>query len=204
MAITKLKWNKALILKHLNNTFMLEQVDLFESSALMSAAILGETTTLNYVIKSGVNLNQQNKYGATALYRSVGDENFHIVQALIEAGADPNIARNTGQTPLMVATEVGFYNEMDILLKNGADVELVNHWGRTALYIAVEYEMTESALKLVRHGADLNSFFWDFKNLESSLVEMTELIRYIEEHQQQLTEESMQKWKAFRLKQLFV
>ena len=204
MAITNFKWNKALMLEHLNNTCMLEQTDLTENSALMSAAILGETSTLNHVIKSGVNLNQQNKYGATALYRSVIDENFHIVQALIKAGADPNIATHTGETPLSIAAEVGFYNEMDILLEYGADVELINKWGRTPLYKAVEYEMTESALKLLRHGADLNSFFWDFKNLESSLWEMTELIAYIEDHHQELTEENMRKWKAFRLKMLFV
>ena len=54
---------------------------------------------LNYVearLKKGINPNEQNEYGYTALHFTT---NKKVAQVLLRAGADPDIQNNFGKTP---------------------------------------------------------------------------------------------------------
>ena len=52
-------------------------------------------------------MNAKESDGATALYVAIANDKDDVVKALIDKGADVNIADNTGRTPLMVAAEKG-------------------------------------------------------------------------------------------------
>lgn len=64
------------------------------------------------------------------------DELVQIVDALLEAGADPNAEDGLGQTALMRAAGFGFTNVMAMLIDGGADVNHRDDAGLTALDLA--------------------------------------------------------------------
>jgi hypothetical protein len=70
------------------------------------------------LIKSGVNLNQQNQNGETALMRAVRFDRKDVVGALLKAGADTAIVNNQGQTALSIASENNHIVISGMLLKN--------------------------------------------------------------------------------------
>ena len=59
------------------------------------------------------------------------------VQALLDAGADVNVADGDGITPLMAAAMNGSLSLARRLLSAGADRRLCNKWGMTAYAIAL-------------------------------------------------------------------
>lgn len=72
---------------------------------------------------------QEPKDGVTPLMLAVGCRKYEAVQALIDAGADVNLATKDGLTPLENAISFGWYDNaptdcapmVELLLKNGAD-----------------------------------------------------------------------------------
>jgi hypothetical protein len=68
-------------------------------------------------------LNEQNKYGETALSRGLGIyKNYYVspyfiknIQILLDAGADPELANNNGLTPLQLAQQIGDQEIIDLI-----------------------------------------------------------------------------------------
>jgi ankyrin repeat protein len=60
------------------------------------------------------------------------------VQALLDAGADPNRPNPDGVTPLMVAIDNFAFDTAKLLFERGANPHLWDWWGRTALYTAID------------------------------------------------------------------
>ncbi len=60
------------------------------------------------------------------------------VQALLDAGADPNRPNPDGVTPLMVAIDNFAFDTAKLLFERGANPNLWDWWGRTALYTAID------------------------------------------------------------------
>src|SRR5262249_51974195 len=60
------------------------------------------------------------------------------VQALLDAGADPNRPNPDGVTPLMVAIDNFAFDTAKLLFERGADPHVWDWWGRTALYTAID------------------------------------------------------------------
>lgn len=79
-----------------------------------------------------------------------------LVAKLLEAGADPNAAREGGQTPLMDAVAVGTSDPrcIEILLRGGADANRADGKGLTALFHALLSAPVETFRLLLKHGAD--------------------------------------------------
>lgn len=70
-----------------------------------------------------------------------------LVHALLEAGADPNLADPAcGLTVLHDAARVGFADTVRELLDHGADANLVDAWGNLPLHLAAR----EGYLEVVR------------------------------------------------------
>jgi ankyrin repeat protein len=76
--------------------------------------------------------------GLTALLYAARDGCYSCVDALLSAGADPNVPTPEAVTALMLALDNEHNEVAKLLLDRGANPHLWDWWGRTALYIAVD------------------------------------------------------------------
>ena len=80
---------------------------------------------------------------------------FHIVEELINAGADVNKGNSHKETPLMFAAMNGNDEIVKLLISAGADVNAADRPGRMSLRFAVEKGHTEAVKVLLAAGADV-------------------------------------------------
>ena len=84
---------------------------------LIYATAHGSTDAVQCLLNNPhIVIDQQNKYGVTALIEAIQTENMVIIQHLLEAGADPEIATFEGLTPLHAAQETGDQEIIDLIL----------------------------------------------------------------------------------------
>jgi ankyrin repeat protein len=93
----------------------------YDGTALIAAAHLGHAEIVRMLIRAGAPLDHVNTLGWTALIESIvlgdgGPRHTETLQALVEAGANVNLADRGGQTPLALARARG-YNTMARLLQ---------------------------------------------------------------------------------------
>ena len=94
----------------------------YDGTALIAAAHLGHAEAVKMLIAAKAPLNHVNNLGWTALMEAIvlgngGAEPHRHARALVEAGADVNIADRQGTTPLQHARRRG-YVEMARILEN--------------------------------------------------------------------------------------
>lgn len=101
--------------------------EIFGSNLLVSAARLEDTKTALELINLGVDVNTPSgRTRNTALYEAAKTRNVHLVQVLLQAGADPN-AETFSTTPLQEAISGTINTELvRILLEAGADANRVS------------------------------------------------------------------------------
>ena len=106
------------------------------SRPLLQAVARDDIREVKRLLLAGVNPNEANPDGWTALMYAVQRRNHVIVRLLVRSGADVNAADKTGWTPLMTAAWTGDLEMVRFLVKNGARVKHRDARGRTALEIA--------------------------------------------------------------------
>jgi uncharacterized protein len=92
-------------------------------NALCAAASKGHVNVIDVLLDSGVDIDQRDSSGLTALMRAIVPfEHIEAVKRLLERGADPNIKDNNGATALRLAK---FYFKKDAaeLLKSKNAIE---------------------------------------------------------------------------------
>ena len=94
----------------------------YDGTALIAAAHLGHAEVVRILIAAGAPLDNVNNLGWTALFESIylgdgGSRHTETLRALVEAGADVNIADRQGQTPLALARVRGYARMVEILQK---------------------------------------------------------------------------------------
>ena len=126
-----------------------------KNDILLKAISNNNIEQVKEIIKSGVDLNIQNKNGVTPLMAS---ENFEITKLLLENGADPNLQTQIGNTALMILTRLrpNYLDILNLLLENGADPNIKNSYAESALYIAVDRNKIGLVKLLLENGADPN------------------------------------------------
>ena len=77
-----------------------------------------------------------------------------VVTALIEAGADINLAKKDGGTPLYMASQEGHVEVVRELLRGGANVDQAEKDGATPLFMASQEGHVEVVRELLAAGAD--------------------------------------------------
>ncbi len=97
----------------------------YDGTALIAAAHLGHDGVVRQLIKAGAPLDHVNNLHWTALIESIvlgqgGPRHVATLQALVEAGANTQLADSQGQTPLALARARGYAPMVQILLKAGA------------------------------------------------------------------------------------
>lgn len=106
-------------------------------TALYYAAAKGAAPVVAHLIEQGAVVEEMLPNGVTPLVASIQSGNLKTVEALLEAGADPNRATpSTGITPLMVAADRGVPEIVDRLIEAGADAKKSTGRGATTLHYA--------------------------------------------------------------------
>jgi ankyrin repeat protein len=120
-------------------------------------------SVVGFLVQSGALINTTLTTGETPLFIAVERDNEAVVEFLIGAGADANIARSSdGMTPLQVMV----YKHaipgqsppwlMEVLIKKAsANVNESSKDGTTALLIAIQKGATELVESLIQAGADV-------------------------------------------------
>lgn len=97
----------------------------YAGTALIAAAHLGHVEVVDTLIAAGAPLDHVNNLGWTALIESIvlgdgGPRHTATLQALVQAGADVNLADGRGRSPLQLAQAEGYRRMVEILLDAGA------------------------------------------------------------------------------------
>jgi ankyrin repeat protein len=97
----------------------------YDGTALIAAAHLGHDGVVRHLIQAGAPLDHVNNLHWTALIEAIvlgqgGLRHVATLQALVEAGANMQLADREGRTPLALARSRGYEPMVAILLKAGA------------------------------------------------------------------------------------
>jgi len=96
-------------------------------------------------------VNARNKHGMTALMRAAYHGHVRMARALLEHGADPNLARDDKFTALALAAFFGHTETVRILIDHGAKKEIVTRCGASAYMWATARTFEEAARCLESH-----------------------------------------------------
>jgi len=127
------------------------------SDVLIGAAASGVPTVVQEILKYKPDVNGRSPENGTALiaclgayhYKDTGVDLKAVVRALLDVGADPNLADNKGKTPLILNSRDLEIAQM--LIEHGANVNARAKDGFTPLLNASTVELTRL---LLQHGAD--------------------------------------------------
>jgi hypothetical protein len=90
--------------------------------------------------------------GDPDLIQAIRAREVKEVRALLDGGADPNLATAEGETALAAAVRTGAPDVVRILLGAGADPDVRDHLGRTPLALARECAWSHDSLSSHRNG----------------------------------------------------
>lgn len=111
-------------------------------TALMMAALIGQTETVGMLIEKGATLDPD---GWTPLHYAASSGKVGVIEKLIEAGADKNARSPNGTTPMMMAVRRGNLTAYQKLLIAGADPTIKNDRGLTTVDYLERQGETERA-----------------------------------------------------------
>ncbi len=138
---------------------------------LMAAARTGRVDAVQLLISHGSFVNAADPFQEeTALMWASAEGHLEVVNALLAAGADPNLKAHVstiterknadhpsgGFTALMFAVRNGHEDVARALIKGGADLKLTNADGATAAVVAIANDRLDLAKELYDLGADPN------------------------------------------------
>lgn len=130
------------------------------ATEITDAAKNGDKDTVKELLNKGVNVNEKDEYGSTALYYVASQGDKELVELLLANVADVNMVNNEGDTPLYYAVKGDDTGEIDnidvvrLLIDRGADV---NAKHGSILWIAARYGELEVIKLLLSHKADPNA-----------------------------------------------
>lgn len=129
-------------------------------SLLSTTAMNGDLKAVDYLIKSGADVNRQDNNGTTpvmsAIMSSTAEGEYNeIIDGLIEAGADLNMTDNTGLTPVHMAVEINNPKILEkLLVSGGKQVKLPG--GLSPIMMAAANGSTNVIPVLAKHGGEIN------------------------------------------------
>jgi len=144
----------ALGLRFGDNAQSVPQKELTKKEIVSQAIVSNDIAQLQDKIQ-GIDLNEKLEGGLSYLHVAVMSHRTQMLQALLEAGAQPDIIDDNSLTPLYLAASYGEIEMVDILLKYGADINFKGHNDITVLHAAAYSGELEVFKLLLNRGADL-------------------------------------------------
>ena len=129
------------------------------NNALMIAAEAGSFECLKILLEYGSSINEQNKYGETALIISALYRKPKCLQLLLEHNASIDVQDNEGMTALMQAAASGSAECVKILINSNAKLDLIDDNGNDALINSLcegVYNYCDCSLLLINAGCMIN------------------------------------------------
>lgn len=131
---------------------------------LQQAIINGNVKEVRHLLMSGINVNEIDGYGRTAVhFASQENNNLEVLNLLYEAGAYVDTKSLLGETPLTSAVVYGHSRIVEKLIELGANVHIVDIAGYNLLHIAARKGHDEIVKILLHAGVD-----WEAKNIHGS------------------------------------
>ncbi|MEP7304161.1 MAG: ankyrin repeat domain-containing protein [Acidobacteriota bacterium] len=126
------------------------------TTALHWAVVWNNEDAVNLLLRAGAGAQARNRYGATPLSEAVPAGSAKMVEALLNAGADPKALTTVdGETVLMTGARTGNVDVVRMLLDRGADVNAREKYkGQTALMWAAAERHADVVKLLLDRGAD--------------------------------------------------
>jgi ankyrin repeat protein len=124
---------------------------------LVDAINAGDRTTVQVLLKQGVDVNVPDADGTTALHWAVRHDDLALVNLLIRAKANVRAANRYGVLPIRLAAINGNAAIVEALLKSGADPNSSTPEGETVLLTAARSGSVDTVRLLASHGADVNA-----------------------------------------------
>jgi Ankyrin repeats (3 copies) len=118
---------------------------------LWHVAETNDVEELKRILPRVPDINARNKHGVTALMRAACHGHKRMVRALLDHGADPNLARNDKFTALALAAFFGHTETVKTLMDGGARTEMVTRCGTSAHMWAKARTFVEVAQCLESH-----------------------------------------------------
>src|SRR5688572_22284515 len=129
-----------------------------QSASIADAAMNGDRETVRALLKKGLDVNEAQGDGTTALHWAAIKGDAELAQMLIYAGANHRATTRLGAyTPLYLAARGGHSAVVAALLAAGADANAVTSNGTTPLMIASAAGDTKTITALVENGSDINA-----------------------------------------------
>lgn len=109
--------NTALILAAINcpsfivyiikyNYNCINAINIHQENALIIASKINRHDVVSLLLKTNININQQDDNGNTALHYAIQNKNIPMIYDLVNRGADTNIENNEGETALNMAKKL--------------------------------------------------------------------------------------------------
>lgn len=129
-----------------------------QGAPLATAAQNRDAATVRALLKKGVDVNEAQGDGTTALHWAAIHGDAEMAQMLIYAGANLRATTRLGAyTPLYLAARGGHAAVVAALLAAGADPKVATANGATPLMIAAAAGDTRTITALVENGSDVNA-----------------------------------------------
>lgn len=129
----------------------------YVSTPLIDACKEGDNAEVNRLLKLGVDVNQTDSDGDTALIMATVNGYAALVKLLIAAHANPDLQNSSGVTALMEAVWGNNSTIVNMLLDAHADVNLKNHDEVTALMWASKRGYFKLVHILIAAGANVDA-----------------------------------------------
>jgi len=141
----------------------------YHPTPVSKSADIGLTGCVRELISARANLDcKSGKTWVTPLWRAAKKNNKKIVQMLVDARANVDIAGKWGSTPLMISSFKGHVECMVILITAEADVNLTDNRGLSALHHAIETKSTSPLKVLIEAGVNVDQQTIDGRTAYSS------------------------------------
>lgn len=130
---------------------------IYPSLTIHQLAAQGEVVLLQQELQDGIDMNNLDESGLTALHWACANGQLATVEFLVKSGADVSVPGNQGETPLLLASCYGVVEIVKFLLNIGVDVNYSDESGSTALMYAAYNNHAACITPILEHGADLTA-----------------------------------------------